>query len=149
MVTFWLVFGALLMALEFLIPGLVVIFLGVSALLVAALLYLEWIEGWLAALLSWFVASTLLVLLLREFLLKLAPTGDTQTVELDDPNQWENHLVPVLEDISPEAPGRITFQGSTWPAYADQAFKKGEQAQIKNKQGLGFFVVQVADQERN
>jgi len=46
----WLVFGLVLMGLELVIPGLVVVFLGAAALLVAGGLGLGLISGWVVAL---------------------------------------------------------------------------------------------------
>ncbi|MDT8445804.1 MAG: NfeD family protein [bacterium] len=129
------------MLLEFVLPGLVVIFLGFGALLVSLGLYAGWIEGWMQALLSWFVVSTLLVLMLRELLLKLAPTGEVSKVELDRDQDWQGQVVAVVEEISPGAPGRISFQDSTWTAISEgETIPQGARAQLLEKRGMAFVV---------
>ena len=53
----WAVVGIVLILAEFLVPGLVVVFLGMSALLVAIGIYLGWLVGWMNIMVFWFISS--------------------------------------------------------------------------------------------
>ena len=66
----WLVISLVLIFLEFIIPGGVVVFLGLSALLVYGLLCFGVIEGLFLSLIIWFISSIVMLLVLRSFFMK-------------------------------------------------------------------------------
>ena len=70
----WFILGMTLIALEFFIPGAILSFLGMGAVMVAGLLHFKLTTGVLQAFISWFIISIILVLFLRSFVLKFMPS---------------------------------------------------------------------------
>ena len=69
----WLICGLVLMVSEIFVPGLVVVFLGLSAILVAAGRWLGFIDGLMNSFTFWFVFSLMSVLGIRGLINKLLP----------------------------------------------------------------------------
>ena len=111
----WLIAGLIFIVSELIIPGLIVVFLGFAALIVAASLYFGLISGWISAFTMWFIVSLLLTFILRS-LFKRFMQGD-----VEKQNTYENldvfgEVVEVIERIEPSKKGRIHFKGTTWTA---------------------------------
>jgi membrane protein implicated in regulation of membrane protease activity len=117
--TYWLVAGLVMMVAELIIPGGVVVFFGAGCMVVAAGISLGLVSTWTGAMTLFFIASLLLIISLRGFVMKFAG-GDfskSNTVEiLDDIGE----LVEVIDDIGPgNKIGRILFRGTQWEALGD------------------------------
>ena len=88
----WLVLGGLLIVAELIIPGGVVVFLGVAGVLVAAAVGTGLITSWVHALTAFFVLSLGLILVLRAFFMKYAG-GDFSRGNINE----------ILDDVGEEA----------------------------------------------
>ncbi len=111
---YWLVAGLALMVLEVVIPGLIVIFFGLGALIVAALTVFGLIQSLTAQLLIWVITSLLLVLLLRRQTAKIFPALEKREDSPDDLVNETGITLGVVDGKS-EA-GRVRVQGTTWKA---------------------------------
>lgn len=142
----WLGAGVLLMLAELVIPGGIVIFLGLAGVLVAGSLQLGIIEGWIQALTLWFVASMVLLLSCRNLAQKLVG-GDTRVDSTDEELAIYGETAVVTETIGPgQQTGRIEFQGSTWPALGDgQVITSGSLVRIICHENIGMVVEPLAD----
>jgi len=113
---FWFGSGAALILLEFFVPGLFVIFLGLGALLTGGLIYASLIRDAYQAILFFAVSSVFMLMTLRRILLRFYP-AQTEISETD-----EDQLVIGAEAISisvvtaTDFSGRIRFRGTTWSA---------------------------------
>lgn len=140
----WLAAGLILIALELVIPGLIVIFLGVAALIVAAALSLGLVTGWISALTLWFVASLGLVTGVRSAFTRFLPGGaekGSTNEDLDAFGEW----VEVVDEVGPEG-GRVRFRGSTWAAQTvDGKLSPGTKARIVARDNL-VWIVEPADE---
>jgi len=146
MALFWFIFGGILLLLEFLLPGLVVIFLGASAVLVGLALSLGWIEGLSESLMTWFISSIVLILSLRGALLKFAPTGKVSVAELNDQESCLGKIVTVAEDVGLNKGGRIFFQGTTWPAVTTEGqIPKGAKARVLVRLNVTYVVEPISE----
>lgn len=115
---FWLICGLLLLLAEVLVPGFILFFFGVAALIV--LLFITLLPPfagmfWLQLLL-WIILSVVLVFFFRK---KFSGTfqGRMFRSELED---FVGHEAEVLDEISPENPGRIKYRGTTWRAVSEK-----------------------------
>lgn len=139
----WLAVGLALIASETLVPGLVAVFLGLSALLVAAGVGLGLISGVLPALLVWTAGSIGMVLGLRGVAKKYLPAEATRQNTDEDLNFYGSQ-VEVIEACDDEGTiGRIRFQGTTWPARCIEGrIEAGQKGQIayRDKDGLGWMI---------
>lgn len=140
----WLVFGIVLMALELVVPGLVVVFLGLAALLVAGGLGLGLIGGWVGALTAWFVTSTVLTLGLRSAFTRFLPGSSRKQLTDEDLDAF-GEVAIVLSEVGPKQGGRIRFRGSTWAAETtEQTLPVGSKARVIARDNL-VWIVEAAD----
>ena len=130
----WFLVGIVFLALELLLPGLIVFFFGLGAWCVALLLSL--LSMSLAMqLLVFLLASLVLLLALRSFLKKVF-LGRTLEKDAMGSTQLLEGTGEVIEDILPPAFGKIKYSGSFWQASADQPLVKGTAVRILEKNNL-------------
>ena len=146
MLTAWIVAGALMILLELFLPGMVLGFLGSSALIVAVLIWLGWIDTLISALTTWFILSLLLLLSLRGLCLRLVG-GRSERQSTDEDGDAYGTVVDVVERISPDQAGRIHYRDATWQAICyDRPIEAGEKAILAYRENL-VWVVEAAGLE--
>ena len=144
MLTAWIVAGVVLMLLELVVPGLVLVFLGAGALVVALLVWLGLLGSWVTATTTWFIASLALLLGLRGLVQRLVP-GQTETQSTDEELDAFGEIVEVAETVGPEPGGRIRYRGTTWDALClEQTIQAGARARIVCREDL-VWIVDPAD----
>jgi membrane protein implicated in regulation of membrane protease activity len=137
----WLVAGIVLILAELIIPGGIVVFLGLAALIVAGAVSFGFVMTWMNALTLFFVTSLALVITLRAFFMRYAG-GDFSRgniVEiLDDLGQ----RVPVIKTIGPgQHRGLIDYNGTRWKALGDgQKIEAGSEVQIVGLSNVTYIV---------
>ena len=140
MLTTWIVAGAVLIVLELIVPGMVLVFLGAGALLVALLVWLGLIETWVASITTWFIASLVLLLVLRSLFQRFM-SGDAETQSTDEDFDAYGEVVDVVEAMGPDKEGRIRYRGTTWQAACyDHTLEAGAKAQIVCRENLLWIV---------
>lgn len=115
----WLIGGSFLVLLEFFVPGLVVIFLGLGALATSGLLYLGYIrEPWLA--IGCFTAVSILMLAtLRKLVLRFYPSV-SEKVETDEEVLIVGKRAETISTLTDhDYSGRVKYSGTTWPARSE------------------------------
>ncbi len=144
-VLYWLILGVALLLLELMVPGLVVVFLGVAALLVALLLYMGIVSTWTGALSSFFILAIVLVLTLRHFFARYA-SSDSKTGSLDEDADAFGMVVEVLKASNDNGNrGRIMFRGTTWEAESfGGPLKEGGKARLLKRESLLWIVEPVS-----
>ena len=136
---FFLVLGVALIAAELVVPGLVVIFLGAAALVVAGALGLGLVSGWIAGFTTWFITSLVMVIGLRSAFTRFLPGSSVKQLTDEDLDAFGEE-VEVVEPVSPDG-GRIRFRGSTWAALSLQEFlPAGAKAKVVARDNLIWIV---------
>lgn len=135
----WAFIGLAMIGLEFLIPGLVIIFFGAGALITSILTAiipgLKPGIGWQIVL--WLAASGLSLAFLRKYLSKVF-RGKTL---IDTGEELSGKTAKVTEDITPDNPGRVHFEGTTWKASSyTETLNKGETVTVLKQEGLTLIV---------
>ena len=147
MLTAWIVAGAIMILLELLLPGMVLGFLGSSALIVAALVWLGWIETAIAALTTWFILSLVLLLSMRGLFLRFVG-GRSERQSTDEEEDAYGTMVDVVERISPDRAGRIHYRDATWQAICyDRTIEAGEKAVLAYRENLAWVVEPARPEE--
>ena len=138
---FWLGLGAFLMVAELIIPGGVVVFLGLAGVLVAAGVGLGLITSWVNALTSFFVLSLGLILVLRAFFMKYAG-GDFSRGNVVEILDDVGEQAPVIEAIGPgQTKGKIEFRGTHWHALGDGShIDVGSTVRIVGRENVSYIV---------
>lgn len=133
----WIGLGLALIVLEFVVPGLIIVFFGAAALAVALLVSLGLFPAWQSQIFVWAVLSLVLILVLRRQVRRWFPSLE----EVGHPEEsLVGESVQVLEDIPAGGEGRVRFQGSTWRAQSEEALSAGEVAKITGRDNILLYV---------
>ena len=135
----WTLLGLLLIAAEMFIPGFTIFFFGSGAIITG---FLSLIIPGLSANFTlqsiiWILSSILTLGFLRKRFTKIF-RGTVLNKEIDtDVGQ----TVEVIEAISPEIPGRVRYQGTSWKAISfTESFEPGVKVDIIKEENLTFTV---------
>lgn len=140
----WMGAGALLFALEIVVPGAILSFLGLAALTVGALVKFDIIDGWLTATTTWFILSIAYILVLRSFVLRWMPS-DFRVQNTDEDKDDLGSIVEVVERVAAAKKGRIRFRDTTWSAYSEEGtFEPGDKAVICGRRGNSYVVKKIS-----
>lgn len=142
----WLIVGIVLILSEFVIPGGIVVFLGLSALVVSLGFYFQLITNHLNGFLTWFIVSIFLMLFLRSLFIRYFE-GDSSIQNVDEDSEILGSIVLVVEDIFPYKDGRVKFRDSTWSARSEDEIKSGDKALIENRDGNYLIVKSILNSE--
>jgi membrane protein implicated in regulation of membrane protease activity len=143
----WFLVGLGLILLEFVLPGVILVFFGVGAWCAALTTWIG-VSGGLAGQLWVFaISSTLLLLLLRR---RVRARLSGYTSDTQDPNvnldEFRGQRVTVLTAIEPgQSGGRVEYKGAGWNAVAETALAAGERAVIVGKDGITLRVSRESD----
>jgi|TARA_B110000240_G_scaffold51164_1_gene58533 membrane protein implicated in regulation of membrane protease activity len=140
----WLGSGIFMMAIEFLVPGLVMVFVGLGALTVVLGMYFGYIDGILQQFITFFVSSIIYLLTLRFLVLRFVPS-ESRKENIDEDEEVIGSIVGLVEDINSGAFGRVEHSGSSWQARAegDQTILKGEQVKIIGRDNITWIVQKI------
>ncbi|GAB4350855.1 MAG: hypothetical protein Kow006_14120 [Gammaproteobacteria bacterium] len=138
----WFLIGLGLALAELAVPGVILIFFGAGAWIVAATtwlgvtLSLEW------QLFTFAIASVALLVLLRRWIKGRLYGHVKEEQDLNvDLDEFAGHAVTVLESIEPgRTDGRVEFKGARWHAVADEKIEPGEAAVIDSVDGITLKV---------
>ena len=134
----WFLLGLALIFLEFVVPGVILVFFGIGAWAAAVTTYFGLTASFQSQLLVFAVTSILLLVVLRKWIKGkfYGHVGDVQdqTQNLDE---FSGQSVVVLEDVIPnKMEGAVEFKGARWRAVSDEHIKNGEMAIITGVDGI-------------
>jgi len=140
----WLGSGIFLMAVEFLVPGLVMVFVGLGALTVALGMHLGYIDEIVQQFITFFISSIIYLLTLRFLVLRFVPSV-TRKENIDEDEEVIGSIVELVADINSGEFGRVEHSGSSWQARAegDQTILKGEQVKIIGRDNITWIVQKI------
>ncbi|MBE0534432.1 MAG: NfeD family protein [Phycisphaerae bacterium] len=139
----WLLVGLGLMFLELMLPGLIVLFFGLGAMIVAAVCFFA--EITINQQLGLFILTSILMLVAMRGLLRKVFRGHAHSASGLEGNLSEfigEHGV-VKQTISPRRPGKIEFHGSDWAAVADGTIEAGATVEITGRENITLKVKQI------
>ncbi|MBW2624528.1 MAG: NfeD family protein [Deltaproteobacteria bacterium] len=141
----WFLAGLILFIAEFINPGVILIFFGIGAWLVCAIIF--FIDLSLnVQLIIFLLASVLTLVFLRKLFKRYiyrVEAGAAGTDELLD--EFINHKATAETDISPSKTGKVSFRGTTWEAEADLDIPKGSTVWIVGKDSITLKVIPWTD----
>ena len=140
----WIILGIVFIFFEFFIPGLVIAFFGVGALITALTTWMKLTTSLTSQLLVFILSSVLFLVFLRKFV-KSTFLGKTKGDESERNFNIEiGKIVPVVEFIQPgEVGGKVRYMGTTWSATASEPIAPGESVEIIGNDGLTLIVEKV------
>lgn len=130
----WIIVAVILAILELVVPGLLIIFFAIGALIVW-LLTLFFHLSFQVQLIIWLVTSILSLIFLRKKFKKSfvgrASTGDLEA----NVSSIVGEVVEVTEAISPDRPGKVKLHGTNWDAEANEEIPVGTRVEITQQDG--------------
>lgn len=142
---YWLIIGVMLFFLEMAVPGFILFFFGLGAVVTALVSWLFQISvAWQLAL---FISISLVSLLgLRDMIQTKLFAPSAKEGEKEDKDVM--HAVPgekgvVSMTIAPPAEGRIKYSGTSWRASADEKIDEGEIVSIVYQKDLIIHVAKI------
>ncbi len=139
----WFIIGLVLLLIEFANPGVVVIFFGFGAWIVA-LLSLFFNLSLNTQLIIFLITSLIMLAFLRRSFTKLFRDRLMQDKpELLTEDEYVGKRAVVIKTITPEVNGRVEFHGSTWDAEADEKIKEGTPVVITGMHNITLSVKKV------
>ena len=136
----WFVVGLVLILLEFALPGLITVFFGIGAWIVALIcLFLPIPLN--TQLFIFIILSVLSLAFLRKWFRNLiAKKNDAQVIDEDSQDEFIGHEAEVAEKITPGRHGRVEFRGSTWNAESGETINPGRIVIITGKKNITLVV---------
>ncbi|TGN18803.1 NfeD family protein [Leptospira idonii] len=140
---FWVIGGILLLALEFLIPGTFVMFLGIGAIITGITSRLFPMEI-TTQIILWMGTSLSSILLGGQIVKKLFRSESSVDPFVKD--DFLGQIVPVEVDILVgQLGGKVKFQGTVWDAVSEkERIPKGTMVRILSRDNLTFTVETVS-----
>ena len=134
----WFLLGLALIFLEFIVPGVILVFFGIGAWTVAVTTFFGWTSSLESQLLLFAISSIVLLFLLRKWIKGkfYGHVGAVQdlTRNLDE---FTGKSVIVVQDVIPnKMEGAVEFKGARWNAVSDEYIKNGEVAIITDHDGI-------------
>lgn len=138
---FWLIIGLVLMLGEFILPGLVVMFIGLGSLSVAGAMYHGYIDSLAEQLILFFSSSLIYLFTLRLLVLRFLPS-DSRVDQIDEDKELVGETAVVIQVIEQDGFGRISHGGTTWQAKSENGMeiKKESQVIITKRENITFVV---------
>ena len=136
----WAIVGLVLILAEFVIPGLILFFFGLGALLVALLcLFVKLTLTW--QLLFFGISSVVFLLLLRRTLARIfmGKSGQGHSA-VDRASEISGQSAVVKTTIDPRRGGKVEFHGTNWTAEAQVEIAEGAVVRIVRQEGLKLIV---------
>ncbi len=132
------------MAIEFLVPGLVMVFVGLGSLTVVFGMHFGYIDGILQQFTTFFISSIIYLLTLRFLVLRFVPSV-TRKENIDEDEEVMGSIVEIVAEITSGEFGRVEHSGSSWQARAegDQTILKGEQVKIIGRDNITWIVQKI------
>lgn len=110
---YWLLFAVGLMVLEAIVPGLIIIFFGLGALIVSGLTYVGLLDSLTSQSMVWAISSLVLVFVLRRQVARFFPALEKNEETADD---LVNKVGVAISQINGNTEGRVRVGGTTWKA---------------------------------
>jgi len=138
----WFLIGLALILSEFMLPGIILIFFGLGAWIVALTSWMGLTGGWTSQLLVFAVSSVLLLVLLRRWFRTrfFGFLGDEQNLA-SNIDEFAGQVVTVTEDIDPVThTGKVEFKGAGWSASCETPVAKGQKVVVESVEGITLKV---------
>jgi membrane protein implicated in regulation of membrane protease activity len=138
----WFVAGLVLILMEFAVPGVILVFFGIGAWIVAAFAYFGFLTSLTSQLFVFSAASIALLVVLRKWVKDKFYGHVTGAQDLShNLEEFSGHQVTVLNDVIPgKSGGLVEFRGTDWRASSDEEIKRGETATIVKNEGLTLII---------
>ena len=132
----WFIAGLAMILLEFVAPGVVVVFFGIGAWVVACGMWIGLIESVPAQCMTFAISSLLLLFVLRRYVTSWF-VGMTTTASGNVEEEFIGRTVRVTRAIGGgEATGKVELKGAEWTASSDEELLPGRFAKVVDREAI-------------
>jgi membrane protein implicated in regulation of membrane protease activity len=137
--TLWLLAGVILILVEFFIPGVIIVFFGIGAIIAAITTWAGWTPGIGSQAAVFAISSVVLLFGLRRYVKRWFVGHSTNLNGSDDDfTGREARVVTSLPGHGGD--GQVEIKGSNWKARSEVAIPAGSTVIIERREGLTFHV---------
>jgi len=139
---FWFLLGIALMVIELIMPGFVVIFFGIGALMTAIVSYFGVTDNIIYQIIIFLATSVITLVLFRK---KWSSSFKGNVARKIQKGESIDNIIGqkalVTEEIVPgKLNGKVEFNGTLWEAQSEEHIKPGEVAEIISRKDLKLIV---------
>ncbi|MBT8037680.1 MAG: NfeD family protein [Verrucomicrobiae bacterium] len=136
----WFIAGLAMILLEFVAPGVIIIFFGMGAWVVAMGMWIGWIESVPAQCYTFAIASLVMLFALRRFVTSWFVGGSLNGgAAIDD--EFVGKTVRVVRAIGGGGEtGKVELKGAEWNARCEVALAVGSSAVVVQRDGIQLIV---------
>ena len=139
----WFMAGIVFIFFEFIIPGLVIAFFGVGAIITAILTTIIEVSIEVQVL-TFSITSILSIILLRKYFTKIFAGKEFNAEDNENFNIEIGKIIPVVELIEPNViGGKVKYQGTLWPAKSDKTISPGDSVEIIGRENITLIVRKI------
>lgn len=136
----WFIVGLILILLEFGIPGLITLFFGFAAWIIAILCLFIDMSIDMQLIIFIIISIVSLVFLRKHFKKLFEGKMDKSEFGPDELEEFIGHKAEVIKEITPNHTGKVEFHGTLWNAESDVKIVKSEVVEIIEKKNLTLIV---------
>lgn len=141
----WFILGIVLMAAELIVPGFIIFFFGIGALVTAGLSYFGIVDNFALQMVIFLGTSILSLFIFRR---KFSSSFKGDVSHVMKPGEMLDNIrgakAVVIADIKADGVhGRVEYNGTVWEADADEFIPKGEVVEILERINLRLKVKKV------
>lgn len=138
-ITLWLVIGIIFIIVEMFLPGFIIGFFGLGAIVTCLVTWIGVTKGFTSQMLVFFATSVVSLVLFHKVWKKIKkPIDKGETTNF---NIEIGKIVPVTEFIDPlEAGGKVKYQGAIWSATSNTTIPPGESVKVVGCNNLTLIV---------
>lgn len=143
----WLLVGLVMMLLEPVVPGLIIFFFGVGAIITGLAALAGLVTSVEMQLFVWVLSSLLLILALREQVRRIFPSLEKRE---ESPDDLVDRLAEVITPVDGQSEaGRVRLGGTTWKARSPsgEVFASGATVRVVGSENLTLFVERAESPE--
>ncbi len=140
----WLIAGVIFILSEFIIPGFVICFFGVSAIVTSIVCMLFPALPFVWHILIFTILGVSLLLACRKLMPGIFRGNEkvAASEDIDSDSVAGNNCI-CTETISPNSPGKVEFRGSLWNAVSSDTIPAGSRCIIKSRTNLTLEVTKL------
>jgi membrane protein implicated in regulation of membrane protease activity len=136
----WFIIGFILILLEFGIPGLITLFFGIGAWIVAILCLFIDVSIDMQLIIFITISIVSLIFLRQHFKKLFERKMDKSKFGDDELEEFIGYKAEVKKEIAPNKSGKVEFHGTLWKAESDEKIGKSEVVEIIEKKNLTLIV---------
>ena len=140
----WLIFGIILCLSEFVVPGFVVCFFGVAAIIMSIITAIFPSMGLAWQIFIFTILAIAVIYASRKFMPQVFKGNTERAVANSDCDDFSHTVAVTMETIKPGlVGGKVRFEGSYWTARSEEEIPEGEEVRVISRENITLIVERI------